>query len=156
MSPKIIVVDTDKSARELLHLHLSHAGYTVLMAKDAIAGGRLLLEKRANLLVIEADMPFMSGVELLEAIRGDASVAQIPAIVLTRTAAQEADAKRLDATVLGKPVHLDRLLASVARELTASDERFLKLVAARAQRSARAEGSRAAANDMAGLAASLP
>jgi DNA-binding response OmpR family regulator len=156
MSPKIIVVDTDKSARELLHLHLSHAGYTVMMAKDAIAGGRLLLEKRANLLVIEAEMPFMSGVELLEAIRGDSSVAQVPAIVLTTTLEQESDAKRLDATVLRKPVHLDRLLASVARELTATEERFLKLVVARAQRSAISEESRAAANDMSGLAASLP
>ncbi len=95
MSPKIIVVDTDKSARELLHLHLSHAGYTVMMAKDAIAGGRLLLEKRASLLVIEAEMPFMSGVDLVEAIRSDSSVSQIPAIVLTTTAEQEFDAKRL-------------------------------------------------------------
>ena len=153
MSPKIIVVDTDKSARELLHLHLSHAGYTVMMAKDAIAGGRMLLEKRANLLVIEAEMPFMSGVELLEAVRSDPSVSQIPAIVLTTTAEQEFDTKRLGATVLRKPVHLDQLLAAVARELNTTEERFLKLVIARAQRSARPEGSRATANDISGLAA---
>ena len=136
MSPKIIVVDTDKSARELLHLHLSNAGYTVIVAKDAIEGGRLLLEKRASMLVIEADMPFMNGIELLEAIRGDESVAQMPAVLLTTSAEQELDARRLGATVLRKPVHLDHLLAAVARELRSTEERFLKRVIARAQQSA--------------------
>lgn len=153
MSPKIIVVDTDKSARELLHLHLSDAGYGVIMAKDAIAGGRLLLEKHANLLVVEAEMPFMSGVELVEAVRSDSSVSHIPAIVLTTTAEQELDAKRLGATVLRKPVHLDRLLAAVAGELKTTEERFLKLVITRAERSARSAAGGPAANDMAGLVA---
>jgi len=144
MSPKIIVVDTDKSARELLHLHLSNAGYAVILAKDAIAGGRLLLERRPNLLVVEAEMPFMSGLELLQAMRSDSSVAHIPAILLASSAEQELDAKRFGATALRKPVHLDQLLAAVSTELGTTEERFVKLVMARAQRSA---------NDMPVLAA---
>jgi len=136
VNPKILVADTDKSARELLQLHLSNAGYAVIVANDAIAGGRMLLEKRPNLLVIEAEMPFMSGVELLQAIRSDSSVAHIPAILFAATAEHERDAKRLGASVLRKPVHLDQLLSAVARELGTTEERFLKLVMARVQRSA--------------------
>ena len=136
MSAKILVANTDKSARELLQLHLSNAGYAVMLANDAIAGGRLLLEKRPNLLVIEAEMPFMSGVELLQAIRSDSSVAHIPAILFAATAVHELEAKRLGASVLRKPVHLDQLLSAVARELGTTEERFLKLVMARVQRSA--------------------
>jgi DNA-binding response OmpR family regulator len=136
MNAKILVADTDKSARELLQLHLSNAGYAVMLANDAIAGGRLLLKERPNLLVIEAEMPFMSGVELLQAIRSDSSVAHIPAILFAATAEHELEAKRLGASVLRKPVHLDQLLSAVARELGTTEERFLKLVMARVQRSA--------------------
>ena len=136
MSAKILVADTDKSARELLQLHLSNAGYAVMLANDAIAGGRLLLEERPNLLVIEAEMPFMSGVELLQAIRSDSSVAHIPAILFAATAEHELEAKRLGASVLRKPVHLDQLLSAVARELGTTEERFLNLLMARVQRSA--------------------
>lgn len=136
MSAKILVADTDKSARELLQLHLSNAGYAVMLANDAIAGGRLLLEERPNLLVIEAEMPFMSGVELLQAIRSDFSVAHIPAILFAATAVHELEAKRLGASVLRKPVHLDQLLSAVAKELGTTEERFLNLVMARVQRSA--------------------
>ena len=136
MSAKILVADTDKSARELLQLHLSNAGYAVMLANDAIAGGRLLLEERPNLLVIEAEMPFMSGVELLQAIRSDSSVAHIPAILFAATAVHELEAKRLGASVLRKPAHLDQLLSAVAKELGTTEERFLNLVMARVQRSA--------------------
>ena len=136
MSAKILVADTDKSARELLQLHLSNAGYAVMLANDAIAGGRLLLEERPNLLVIEAEMPYMSGVELLQAIRSDYSVAHIPAILFAATAVHELEAKRLGASVLRKPVHLDQLLSAVAKELGTTEERFLNLVMARVQRSA--------------------
>ena len=135
MSPKIIVVDTDKSSRELLQLHLSNAGYAVMLADDAIAGGRLLLEQRPNLLVIEAEMPFMSGVELLQAIRSDSAVAHMPAILLAASAEHEAEAKRCGASALRKPVHLDQLLGAVIKELGTTEERFLNLVMARAQRS---------------------
>lgn len=135
MSPKILVVDTDNSARELLQLHLSNAGYAVMLADDAIGGGRLLLNKRPDLLVIEAEMPFMSGVELLQAIRSDASVAHIPAILFVASSEHEVEAKRLGASALRKPVHLDQLLSAAARELSTTEERFLKLVMARAQRS---------------------
>jgi DNA-binding response OmpR family regulator len=136
MNAKILVADTDKSARELLQLHLSNAGYAVMLANDAIAGGRLLLEERPNLLVIEAEMPFMSGVELLQAIRSDSSVAHIPAILFAATAVHELEAKRLGASVLRKPVHLDQLLSAVAKELGTTEERFLNLLMARVQRSA--------------------
>jgi two-component system chemotaxis response regulator CheY len=136
MNAKILVADTDKSARELLQLHLSNAGYAVMLANDAIAGGRLLLEERPNLLVIEAEMPFMSGVELLQAIRSDFSVAHIPAILFAATAEHELEAKRLGASVLRKPVHLDQLLSAVTKELGTTEERFINLVMARVQRSA--------------------
>ena len=145
MNTKILVADTDKSARELLQLHLSNAGYAVMLANDAIAGGRLLLKERPNLLVIEAEMPFMSGVELLQAIRSDSSVAHIPAILFAATAEHELEAKRLGASVLRKPVHLDQLLGAVARELGTIEERFVKLVMARAQRSVNNEIAAAAA-----------
>ena|SRR5688572_819779 len=61
MTARILVVDDDECLRELMHLHLSGAGYQVQVAEDAIVAGHLLLEERVDLLVTDIEMPFMDG-----------------------------------------------------------------------------------------------
>ena len=43
MGATILVLDDDRYMRELLNLHLSNAGYEVLLAEDAVVAGHLLL-----------------------------------------------------------------------------------------------------------------
>ncbi len=49
--------------RELLKLHLVNQGYEVLLAADAIDGGRLLLTADPNLLIVDPALPVVSGFE---------------------------------------------------------------------------------------------
>ena len=44
----ILVVDDDEYMRDLLHLHLTNAGYEVLAAEDAVVAGHSLLRQRPD------------------------------------------------------------------------------------------------------------
>jgi two-component system chemotaxis sensor kinase CheA len=109
------VVDDDECVRELLYLHLSNAGYNVLLAEDAIAAGYLLLERRVDLLLTDIEMPFMSGVELVQALRNDPSVSSLPVAFLTSYGEHEDKAKELGAIAfLKKAACATEVLAAIA------------------------------------------
>lgn len=117
MSSTILVMDDDECLRELMYLHLSNAGYQVLLAEDAIVAGHFLLEQRIDLLVADIEMPFMDGLDLVRAIRSDPSVSSVPVVFVTSQPEHEGVAVQLGAAYLRKPVHADALLASVAKGL---------------------------------------
>jgi CheY-like chemotaxis protein len=69
----ILLIDDDDSSRQLLRIHLSNAGYGTLEAEDAIAGGRLLVEHAPDLVILEADLPFLTCLDLIATIAVDQS-----------------------------------------------------------------------------------
>ena len=115
MTANVLVVDDDECLRELMYLHLSNAGYKVLLAEDAIVAGHFLLDEKVDLLLADIEMPFMDGLDLVRAIRSDPSVARLPVVFVTSQPHHEAVATQLGATYLRKPLRADELLASVAR-----------------------------------------
>jgi two-component system, chemotaxis family, chemotaxis protein CheY len=117
---KILVMDDDEVIRELLKLHLSGAGYDVLVAEDGVAGGLVLQKERPDLVLVDIDMPYFDGLQLLKAMKGDPSVERIPVIFITSKTDAEAQAKRFGAVAyFAKPLRIDSLLATVAKHLPA-------------------------------------
>jgi CheY-like chemotaxis protein len=122
MSATILVMDDDERIRELLYLCLSNAGYQVLLAEDAIAAGHFLLEQRVDLLLADIEMPFMDGLDLVQALRNDprVSISNMPVIFITSYGQYEARSKELGAVAyLRKPVRSEQLLAIVAQHVPA-------------------------------------
>src|ERR1044071_8618336 len=78
----VLAVDDDPVIRELIKLHLSNAGYDVVVAEDAIAAGKMLLESKPALLLVDVDMPFMDGFEFVAAIKDDPDYRSIPVVFL--------------------------------------------------------------------------
>ena len=118
MDATILVVDDEESARELLYLHLSNAGYRVLLAEDAITAGHFLLEQRIDLLLADIEMPYMDGLDLVRAIRNDPAVSSMPVVFVTSHGQYEDRAKELGAVAyLRKPVRSELLLATVAKHI---------------------------------------
>lgn len=114
----ILIVDDDPCLRDLLRLHLSNAGYSVVLAEDAVTAGRFLLRFRPDLLLVDVDMPFMNGFELVSAIRSDRRFSGLPVIFLSANAAGRQRGLALGALeYLTKPVLADRLLAAIARHV---------------------------------------
>ena len=116
----ILVMDDDAYMRELMGLHLSNAGYDVLVAEDAIVAGHLVLEKSPDLILAEIEMPFMDGLEFVQALRADHSVSHTPVIFVSSRDDLEDRAKALGVVVfLKKPVLANQLLAAVAQQVKA-------------------------------------
>src|SRR5689334_13971897 len=113
--PTVLIIDDDRVMRELLTLHLRNAGYGVIAADDGIAGGYLALSSKPDVVIVDVDMPHMTGYQLVEALKGDSLTRHIPVIFLTSREDVDDYARKLGAEAyLRKPVKSDRLLQVVA------------------------------------------
>ena len=119
---RILVIDDDPFFRKLLHAHLSHAGYAVQLAEDAIEGGKALLHPAFDLVLCDIDMPFLSGLELVSLLRASPETASIPVVF----SSSHKDAKTLmEAEALGpagyltKPFQIEILLETLENCLNA-------------------------------------
>jgi|SRR6185503_1017755 CheY-like chemotaxis protein len=117
LAPKsrIAVIDDDRFLRYLLDLHLRKAGYEVFTAEDAVAAGRVVVERAPDLILCDVDMPFMDGYEFVSAVRADPATRHIPVIFLTVNGSVGERARQLGAAHLTKPVTTDELLRTVAK-----------------------------------------
>lgn len=116
--PRILVVDDDECMRELVRLHLSNAGYEVETAADAVIALRAMMRRPPALMIVDVDMPYMNGLELVEALRSDSLYTQIRVMFLTARTDVDQRARELGALAcLHKPLLAPQLLAAVAAAL---------------------------------------
>jgi CheY-like chemotaxis protein len=119
MASTILVIDDDESLRELMRLHLSNAGYEVLVAEDAIAAGYIVLRSPPDLIISDVNMPHMDGFQFVEALKSDKTLPPIPVIFLTSHEEGDFKSKALGAVgYLTKPIRADTLLAMVAQHVS--------------------------------------
>ena len=112
---KILVIDDDTSMLALVKRQLENAGYAVLLAEDGITGGHLALNASPDLIIVDVHMPYMSGYELVEALKADSATWHIPVIFLTSDRHVEEHTRMLRAEAyLKKPLDTGRLLQLVA------------------------------------------
>lgn len=113
---RVLVIDDDRSIRELLSLHLANCGYDVAVAEDAVVGGRLALAAKPQLIIIDVNMPYLDGPDFVAALKSDPLTSDIPVVFLTSDDDVADRAARLGAVAyLKKPIMADRLLDVVAR-----------------------------------------
>ena len=111
----ILIVDDDRCLRELLDIHLSNAGYSVCTAEDAVVAGRQILKEPPALIIMDADMPYMTGYEFASVLKADPRTCDIPFVFLSSDEDVADQASKLGAVAyLRKPVFADRLLEVVA------------------------------------------
>jgi DNA-binding response OmpR family regulator len=116
--PSILVVDDDRSIRELLRLRLESAGYDVIEAEDALVAGRRLAEGGIDLMLVDAHMPQLSGVDFVANLVADSTLPWVPVIFITGRQDLKERAEALGAGCLVKPFLANRLLELVERVLS--------------------------------------
>ena len=116
--PRILVVDDERSMRELLAIVLRREGYEVLLAENGRAAIDLLEREPVDLLISDIKMPDLSGVDVLRAakkIDQDILGIMITAFASTETAVE---AMRLGACdYLSKPFDIDLLKMKVREKI---------------------------------------
>jgi len=131
MAPRILIVDDDPKIVRLLRASLEQAGYQVLVAYDGETALHVLRRERPDLVVLDLMLPDRDGWDVTRVMRGDASLAHTPIIMLT---ARVEHHDRIVGLELGaddyvtKPFHPGELMARIRAvlrraqgELTASN-----------------------------------
>ena len=67
--PSILVVDDDPSVLEMLHDALDLWGFDVFLAKNGREGLNVLARQKVNGILLDADMPVMDGLTMLDELR---------------------------------------------------------------------------------------
>lgn len=80
---KIIVVDDDMVFRKLIKELLVDNGYEVETAENGKEGFEKLKKDKFDLAILDVNMPEMNGFELLNKIREDEELFDLPIIMLT-------------------------------------------------------------------------
>jgi CheY-like chemotaxis protein len=118
----ILVIDDDADIRESLAEVLADEGYAVrCFASAAEALEHLKREQgRASLIILDLMMPGMNGWTFREQQERDARLADIPVIAMSAVADLEPPwPPSSHATLMCKPVNLDKLLDRVAQQVHA-------------------------------------
>ena len=88
MKPKILVVDDELDALEVLGFKLREAGFAPLFASDGLKALAAVRAERPDLVVLDLMLPEMDGLEVCKLMRRDPTTAGIPVIMLTAKAAE--------------------------------------------------------------------
>jgi two-component system phosphate regulon response regulator PhoB len=88
MKPKILVVDDEPDALEVLGFKLKEAGYAPIFAKDGARALTVARDERPALIVLDLMLPEIDGLEVCKILRRDPATAMIPVLMLTARAAE--------------------------------------------------------------------
>jgi hypothetical protein len=114
---QLLIVDDDCDVRESLATLLESEGARVREAADVPAALRVLDEWTPDVMIVDIQMPGMSGYDLVRAVRGRDATRSVPAIALTGNATVTDRITALTAgftTHLTKPVEPTALITAVA------------------------------------------
>jgi CheY-like chemotaxis protein len=79
-SPKILLIDDDKTVVSVVSAMLRAAGYQVVSALDPVQGFMAVRREKPQLIVLDIMMPAGGGMQLLQRLT---SVGEVPVIVMT-------------------------------------------------------------------------
>ena len=120
VSPHLLLVDDEEMNRDMLSRRLAKVGYRVTTA----ASGRETLEQLAqapfDLVLLDIQMPGMSGLEVLDAIRANDVTSRVPVIMVTARTQSDDIVAALDRGAndyVTKPVDLAVALARIRTQL---------------------------------------
>lgn len=117
----VFVVDDDVAIREMLAEALTDEGYTVISASNGLdAITRLRAQPdTACLILLDLNMPIMTGWEFRNLQQQDPALAEIPVVIVSADRAMQQNNSKLNAAdYLSKPINLDRLITLVDRFCT--------------------------------------
>jgi diguanylate cyclase (GGDEF)-like protein len=115
----ILLVDDDPGAIELMGRILASVG-TLRFATNGSDALRLARDSAPDLILLDAEMPGMSGFELLKTLKVESSLADVPVIFITSHSEAGFEVSALDmgaADFIAKPLRSSRVLARVRTQL---------------------------------------
>jgi diguanylate cyclase (GGDEF)-like protein/PAS domain S-box-containing protein len=133
---RVLIVDDNEMNRDMLARRLERKGYSVRVAENAHYLRERIQKEAVDLLLLDVEMPEISGLDALQTLRQFYSATELPIIMVTAKQQSEDVVKALDLGAndyLTKPVDFSVALArirtqvsqvQVGKALRVSEERF--------------------------------
>lgn len=122
---KILVVDDEFDLLETICATLEMGGYQPVAASDGRAALQQLSASDPELVLTDVMMPYMSGYDLVDAIRSQPEGKRLPVIIMSAIDPKLHPRGNWDG-VLAKPFTLDVLLETVQKMIGAPDDEEAK------------------------------
>lgn len=113
---RVLVVEDNEMNSKLFRDLLQAHGYETLMTKDGLDALRLARQHRPALILMDIQLPEVSGMEVIRWLKQDAELRDIPVIAVTAFAMRGDEEKMRAggcAGYLPKPISVERLMGTV-------------------------------------------
>ncbi|MGH7096530.1 MAG: response regulator [Stellaceae bacterium] len=117
---KILIVEDNELSMKLVHDLLEFRGYDILQATLGGDGVRLTRESHPDLVLLNLQLPDISGLEVVRTLKADTDTRAIPVVAVTAFAMRGDEEKARTAGVDGyvtKPIRIQDFLRTVATYL---------------------------------------
>jgi two-component system chemotaxis response regulator CheY len=121
---KILVVDDSESIRQQVADGLIRAGFQVVEAGDGIAALQQVKEHDFAMIILDVNMPFLNGLDLLDRLKQDLKTSHIPVVMLTTEAQRSVIERARRAGAKGwliKPIKMEDVVSTVNKLANAGE-----------------------------------
>lgn len=122
---KILLIEDNEMNRDMLSRRLTRKGFQVVLAVDGRDGMEAVAREQPDLILMDMDLPVVSGWEATRKLKAARETCGIPIIALTAHALSTDRDRALAAgcdDYETKPIDLDRLLAKMELLLTPGED----------------------------------
>lgn len=121
MSKKVLIVEDNELNMKLFHDLLEAHGYEVAGTRDGLKALEMAREHRPDLILMDIQLPEVSGLEVTKWIKEDDELAEIPVVAVTAFA-MKGDEDRIRAggceAYLSKPITVSTFIETVQKFLS--------------------------------------
>ncbi|MEX2009269.1 MAG: response regulator [Dongiaceae bacterium] len=117
----ILIVEDNELNMKLFHDLLEAHGHRILQSKDGMEALKLAREHHPDLILMDIQLPEVSGLEVTKWIKEDEDLRSIPVIAVTAFAMKGDEEKIREGgceAYIAKPISVSNFLETVARFLT--------------------------------------
>jgi CheY-like chemotaxis protein len=125
---KVLIIDDDPTARDLVRRTLDKEGLTVLTAPNGEEGLRLAAEHHPDVITLDVQMPGIDGWEVLKRIKDDPELRDISVVMMSMVDEKSTGYALGAAEYMTKPVDRDRLASVLKKFCSKSSTRPVLVV----------------------------
>ncbi len=120
MAKKILIVEDNELNMKLFHDLLEAQGYDILQTRDGMEALKLAREKTPDLILMDIQLPEVSGLEVTKWLKEDDNLRAIPVIAVTAFAMKGDEEKIREGgceAYIAKPISVTNFLETVEKFL---------------------------------------
>ncbi len=121
MPKTVLIVEDNELNMKLLNDLLQSKGYGTLLAADGVKGLELARQHKPDLIIMDIQLPGISGLEVTRTLKADDELKAIPVVAVTAFARQGDKEAILEAgcdAYIAKPISIVDFMETVARHLS--------------------------------------